>query len=377
MIRYSKKSTKHKGSKSLKNSPENKIKSTKRWKVIGIVSACLAGLAIIATTAFLLWPKPPDQPIEDTTIDESEVEPVKFYSKLTGLEITSQDGLNAPITAVMIENSEEARPQSGLYDAEIVYEAIAEGGITRFAALYQNIQSELIGPVRSLRMHFLEWAVPYQASIAHVGGADDALQSVRSEYRDIDQFFAGNYYWRTTDRWAPHNVYTDSQHLSELNTSRGYTSSEFIAWPRKLPDDAEEPDTTDDTTPDATNISFDFSSAFFSVAYSYDAETNTYKRNLAGQPHLDREKGQIAPAVVIVIEVDQTLRPGSSYTNMVTSGTGQAYIFQNGKVITATWSKPDRNHPLALLDANGAEIPLEAGQTWVSAIPAGNNISWQ
>ena len=107
----------------------------------------------------------------------------------------------------MIENSPDARPQSGLKAAGVVYEAIAEGGITRFMALYQTSKPELIGPVRSLRMYYLDWFAPYSASIAHVGGSLNALTEARSgKYRDLDQFFNSQTYWRASDRYAPHNV---------------------------------------------------------------------------------------------------------------------------------------------------------------------------
>ena len=103
--------------------------------------------------------------------------------------------LSKPVTAIMIENSPDARPHSGLKQAEVVYEAIAEGGITRFLTLFQQHKPQLIGPVRSLRMYYVDWLAPYQASVAHVGGSHASLQEIRNgKYRDIDQFFNGSSY---------------------------------------------------------------------------------------------------------------------------------------------------------------------------------------
>ena len=117
----------------------------------------------------------------------------------------------------MIENSPDARPQSGIKQAGVVYEAIAEGGITRFLALYQEAKPGLIGPVRSVRMYYVDWAAPYNASIAHIGGSAAALAEVRNgNYRDIDQFFNSGSYWRAIA--TPRTMYTPTLSASTLST---------------------------------------------------------------------------------------------------------------------------------------------------------------
>src|SRR5262249_44865010 len=133
-----------------------------------------------------------------------------------------------------IENSDDARPQSGLQEAGVVYEAIAEAGITRFMALFQETGPQYIGPVRSLRPYYIDFAAPFQASIVHVGGSPDALAQVTSGgFRNLDQFANGGSFWRISTRYAPHNVYTAFARLDALNQSKGYTSSKFTGWPRK------------------------------------------------------------------------------------------------------------------------------------------------
>lgn len=294
----------------------------------------------------------------------------KVYSLLTGQELADKAMQTHAVTAVMIENSPDARPQSGLKKAGVVYEATAEGGITRFIALYQHDKPALIGPVRSLRIYYLDWAAPYQASIAHVGGSYNALETVRNGYRDIDQFFNAGTYWRASDRYAPHNVYTSGTNLDELNTAKGYTSSTFESFPRT--------DGAPSDMPDATSISVNFSSALYGTSYAYDKASNTYLRSLAGQPHHDREEGQLAPNVVVVLRVDAQLRGGpDGYEDLVTSGHGQAYVFQNGTATEVTWRKDGRDAPLQLLDAEGNATKLNRGQTWISAITSRGNVSWQ
>ena len=272
----------------------------------------------------------------------------------------------------MIENSPDARPQSGLKDSGIVFEAIAEGGITRFLVLYQTEKPQLIGPVRSLRMYYVDWLTPYQASIAHVGGSAAALGVVRGGgYRDIDQFFNAGSYWRSTDRWAPHNVYTSFEKLDALNQAKGFTKSEITSWPRQSGKASE--------APNATNINITISSALYNSSYTFDAASNKYLRSQAGEPHTDREQGQITPDVVIAMKVDESLVFEDGYRESITTiGTGTAYIFQNGAVTECTWKKDSREASIQFIDANGEQIKLNRGQTWISAVPNGHgDVQWQ
>lgn len=296
----------------------------------------------------------------------------KFYSPLNGIEVADESATKQPVTGLMVENSPDARPQSGLKKAGVVYEAVAEGGITRFMALYQNDKPALIGPVRSLRLYYLNWAAPYEASIAHVGGSGNALAEVRNgSYRDIDQFYNASTYWRASDRYAPHNVYTSGEKLDQLNASKDYKESTFKSFDRTDGKTASETN--------ATQVSINFSSPLYSTNYSYDATSNTYSRNLAGAPHTDREEGQISPAVVVAIEVTSELRPGNDgYEDIVTTGSGKAYVFQGGTVAQVTWQKDDSKSPLQLKDADGKPVKLFRGQTWIAAFtPGRGSISWQ
>lgn len=299
--------------------------------------------------------------------------PAVYYSPLTGEKVPDEATTKEAVTGVMIENSPDARPQSGLKQAGVVYEAIAEGGITRFLALYQQEKPALIGPVRSLRIYDIDWLAPFQASIAHVGGSAAALNEIRNgSYRDLDQFFNGSYFWRTTDRYAPHNVYTDAAHLDALNTKKGYATSTFTAWPRK--------DGAPSKTPNASTISVTISSALYNSQYKYDPSGNVYQRSQAGAPHLDREQGQISPSVVIVIGVNEQTVLQDGYREQITTiGSGHAWIFQDGTVTAGTWSKADSGSQIKFSDSTGKEIALDRGQTWITAVPVnrGGGVTWQ
>lgn len=331
-----------------------------------------AGLIIAASiTAFaLLWQKP--EPIPSINIPAKPKPAEKYYSLLTGEEVQNKTAVTKPVTAIMLENSPDARPQSGLKAAEIVYEAVAEGGITRFLAIYQQKKPQLIGPVRSLRMYYLDWATPYDASIAHIGGSYKALQTVRNgKYRDIDQFFNPGAYWRASDRYAPHNVYTSFGKLDTLNASKGYKTSDPKPFERETKEK--------DGSQNATTVSLNISGPTYNSVYTYDKKSKQYLRSQAGAPHLDREEGQIRAKVVIALMVSmQQVMEDGYRESITTTGKGTAYIFQNGHASRATWKKPSRASQLSFVDSEGKPFKLDIGKTWISAIPtSGGSVSWK
>lgn len=345
-----------------------------RHRIASLLVLGLILVGVTAATALFLIAETDKNVVEvkPMKIEKKEEPKPKFYSPLTGIEIDNESDTKKAVTAIMIENSPDARPQSGIKQSGVVYEAIAEGGITRFLILYQQDKPQLVGPVRSLRMYYVDWLAPYNASVAHVGGSLFALQEVRNgKYRDIDQFFNAGTYWRATDRYAPHNVYTSFKNIDDLNKAKGYTSSEFTAFPRADGKPAEKPN--------ASSVSINISSPMYNSTYKYDAKTNSYARSQGGAPHLDREAGQIAPSVIIALKVNMNLVMEDGYREQITTtGKGEAIIFQNGTAQTVTWSKPDRASQISFIDADGKPVSLVRGQTWISAVPNGSgSISWQ
>ncbi len=339
-----------------------------RYVLMAITLVIASAIGVV----FWLWQQPEQKVATKPAAVIKKKEEPKIYAPLTGAQVADPAIAKRPVTAVMIENSPDSRPQSGLKQAGIVYETIAEGGITRFIALYQENRPGLIGPVRSVRPYYVEWASAYDPSVAHVGGSARALTMIRSgNYgTDLDQFFNAPSYWRAKDRYAPHNVYTNSDQLDALITSKGRSTSNFTPQPRK--------DDTKAKQPNAQRINIPVSSASYNIDYIYDPASNSYARHMGGGPHADREEGQIQPKVAIVLNVPISRAFEDGYREQIaTTGQGRAFLFQDGTVRELTWSRPEPKSHLQLLDAEGKDVPLNRGQTWITAIADGKTPTWQ
>lgn len=357
-----------------KNKPD-RFRWFKKHKKLSILFAVIGVLLIAGGTVAALYfiNQKPDTPtvVKDEKPDVAP-EPIRYYSPLTGAEVQTEAMTKQAVTGIMIENSPDARPQSGVKNSGVVFEAIAEGGITRFLAIYQEQKPQLIGPVRSVRMYYVDWLAAFNASVAHIGGSAAALREVRNgTYRDIDQFFNAGSYWRASDRYAPHNVYTSFERLDALNTAKGFTSSSFTGFTRK--------DSSTSAAPNATSVNVSISGPLYNSSYAYNATTGTYDRSQAGAPHLDREEGQISPRVVIVMKVNETtVMEDGARQNIQAVGSGTGYIFQDGLAQEITWSKASRADQIKFTDATGADVPLARGQTWITSVPASTGgVTWQ
>jgi hypothetical protein len=300
--------------------------------------------------------------------------PITVASPLTGIQVTPARA-SRPVTGVMIENSVFARPQSGLQDAGVVYEAIAEGGITRFLALFQENGPQHLGPVRSLRPYYIDFAAPFQASIVHVGGSPDALSRVRDgSYRDLDQFFNSGYFQRVNYRDAPHNVYTSFAQLDALNQAKGYNTSKFTIWPRKADKKL--------ATSTAKTIDIQISSPDYYSHYDYDAASNTYNRSEGGAPHLeltseaDTTGTQIHPKVVIALVMAYSIAADGQHSVYADTGSGTAFVFQDGGVTQGTWSKAEAGSQIQFSDSAGTPLKLNIGQTWLTLVADSGKVSY-
>lgn len=345
--------------------------SRKQWVlVIAIIILLLGGGGTGAYYLYKYFTKIPKQAAVKPKAKVTEpLKPTTEPSRLTGVEVATE--LNQrPVTGIIIENSPEARPQAGLKDAGIVYEAIAEGGITRFLALFQESQPDYIGPVRSARPYFLDWLLPFDAAIAHVGGSPDALQQIKAlGVRDLDQFANSGAYQRIAARFAPHNVYTSTTQLDALMKAKGFTSSTFTSFPRKK----EAPG----TQPTARTIDFTVSGYLYNVRYEYDALSNSYKRNEGGKPHIDERSGaQLQPKVVIGLVMGYGIASDGQHSVYKTTGSGVMYVFQDGAVTQGTWRKDDRKTQFVFMDAQGAPLKLNPGQTWLTVVDASTDVTY-
>lgn len=284
-------------------------------------------------------------------------------SQLTGL-MTGSGTANRPILGVMVENSPAARPHTGLGSAGIVFEALTEGGVTRFLALYQDDMPETVGPVRSLRVHFLNWAMGFESSIAHVGGSPEALELVdEREARSLNQFKYPEPYYRSDDRSAPHNMYARTEGLRELQQELGHDNSQFDSIPRSSDNPSQ--------TPGATTVAINFSAAPYAVEYRYDSESNRYLRYLAGEQHTDTATGQPITAKNIVV-----LRTEPQETGVAAIGSGEAVVFKDGNALQARWEKSDFEDRVKVLAEDGSEVPLNRGSTWFAALPSDKQLTY-
>jgi hypothetical protein len=341
----------------------------KQWTQVGI-----ATVIILVGGSYLGWKvlaKEPSAPAASVQEPTPEPAPTSEQSKLTGVEVPVGTNDSTPVTAVMIENSPDARPQAGIRDAGVVYEAIAEGGITRFVTFFQESKPDYIGPVRSVRPYYLDFVKPYDAPLAHAGGSGEALAQIANEgFKDLDYTVAGSAYQRVNTRYAPHNLYTSRAKLLEAHKSKGWDKSNFTGMKR-----AAKPGKAAATTTAAT-IDLAISSYLYNPTFTYDKTANTYRRAQGGQPHVDEKTGkQITPNVVVALVMSH--RYSGIYSVYNTTGSGTAYIFQNGTVTTATWKKPNRATQISLVDANGKDIELNPGQTWFSLVADKSQVSYK
>ena len=308
-----------------------------------------------------------------------------------------------PLT-IMIENHEESRPQSGLGETDVVYEAIAEGGITRFLTVFYCdavAQDVLVGPVRSARVYFMDWASEYgeYPLYVHVGGAncseDAATGRCKSDPKvraleiiqkfgwggrtgnDINQFSVGYpTFYRDYNRLdhevaTEHTMVSSTEKLWELALERGWSNESpdgedwtdsFTEW--KFQDGA--------SSGSVNNISFDFWQGFkqYDVRWEYDSANNEYKRFNGGEAHLDHNSGeQLTTKNVVILKTDEE-GPVDELKHMFyeTTGKGDAIIFQNGEVIEGSWVKPKRTSRTIFTDSKGKEIEFVRGRVWIEIL---------
>lgn len=281
--------------------------------------------------------------------------------------------------AVMIDNHPNAYPQTGLDHALVVYEALAEFGITRFMAVYApgvGPDAPAIGPVRSARLYFVQWAMGMQALYAHAGGSPQGLALAESTDRianlDALRRGGGSYFARSRKRYAPHNLYTSSADLARAAAKLGVAdlSDSEIGFLFKA--DAPETD-----RPAAQSLTYYFLSKQASVGWTYDRASNSYARLRQGKPARDAAtREQLRTRNVVVIEVQERKIPGDKKGRIEQDvlGSGPGRLFQDGQEREITWHKDSADAPLRFDAADGAEVSFNAGQVWIAAIPSLANL---
>jgi hypothetical protein len=311
--------------------------------------------------------------------------------------------------AVMIENSVDARPQSGLGDADIVFEAIAEGGVTRFMGMfYCGVQKydTIIAPVRSARTYFIEYASGFNYPLyVHVGGANipgpaNALGQIGdygwNQENDLNQFsigyptFVRNNNRLDRDVATEHTMETTTELLWKVADKRDWTN---IAPERKLGRKTVGGDDWKETYKgwnyqdkageigDTSNVSYEFWDGFgdYGVEWQYNKEANTYKRLMAGEAHIDLNNNKQIEASNVIVLLTKEKGPIDELKHMLytTIGKGNALIFKNGDVVKATWSKKTRESELEFFDRKGDEVEFARGLTWISVVSSTTEVNYE
>lgn len=333
----------------------------KNKKVIIIISAVVVVVGV-AVIGYFVFKEDGVTLTNQAAVDTNQ----KVRRLIDGVYVSIERADFYPV-AVQIENLITIRPQAGIASANLVYEALAEGGITRFLAIYASgDEISKIGPVRSARPYFLDWLAEFDALYAHSGGSPQALIDISTNnVISINQIGGDHgYYWRDDNRPRPHNLYSSSEFLARALRDREIDGkADYEPWLFK--NDAK---LTDLPQSDKT-IKIDFSTYSYEVEYTYDRENNVYLRNQAGEAHIDElTEKQIAPKNIIVQKV-KTRLADESRLSMETVGEGEALVFQDGRVIEATWKKPARESRTRFYDSNDKEIRFNAGPTWVEVLP--------
>ena len=343
----------------------------------------------------------------DLTAPKTEVCPIN------GLKYTKDEKNiweeRRPI-AVMIENHIDSRPASGLSKADVIYEAVAEGGITRFLGIFYcgaAAEDVEIAPVRSARIYFINFASEYGDNpiFMHVGGANnysgsgDTAKEVRAlelletigwrvpKGNDFDTTYDAGFpiFWRNYERLGK-EVATEHTMMASLDAAYeeaekrefGAKNEKGKAWDSKfvqwnfIDDKAE--------TPTVTNISFKFwdNKSDYDVNWKYDSTNNQYLRFNGGEEQIDfATKNQLAAKnVVILLAKEKGPIDNNYHMFYTTTGEGEALVFQNGSVIKGSWEKDSREGRTKFFDAKGKEISFVRGQIWIEIVPAGNEIEY-
>lgn len=357
-------------------------------KKLLLIVTPIVGIIILALGLWFVTQAPTSDQAAVTTIKPPIA--VKVASPLTGILIDA-DAAKKPVAAVMIENSTDARPQSGLSQAGVVYEAIAEGGITRYMALFQEPFPAVLGPVRSVRPYYADWVSEYNVPIVHAGGSQPGLAKVTSgSFKNVEALIQSSGFYRAADRAAPHNLYTKTDLLASLLTKMKFDSAPtFTGLARKedappvattTPATATVPASTTTAAPAHAKINITFGIAAYNVQYDYDLASNSYKRTNGGAPTIDRNtSAQISVKNVVVLQFPvsySTQGNGKPETIYKLTGSGKAYFFMDGNAVVGSWSKASDTAITTYADLNGTAITFNRGNTWISAIPTGNAVTY-
>lgn len=363
--------------------------------IVGVVVLVLAGTFSVAAILLsrgatsqaasqpTIAPATPTDTATPTAIPSAT--PIRFAGILDGVPMSDSEWAARkdllPI-AIMIDNSPDAFPQTGLDRADLVYEAFVEGGITRFMAVYWRQEADLVEPVRSARTPFVIWADELGAMYAHAGEADTFNEANAGGQiqewgiKDLNAFSgpATAAYYRDTDRYAPHNLVASTIALRAAAARLNYAGPRSVErWLFKADGDGT------GSYPDAGGIEVNFEGTrnpWQLVQWHWDPETKSYARYEFGGPQVDgKTKQQLTFKNVVVMTVGEQVVDDSGHVLLDQIGTGKATVFLDGKQIDGTWKKAERQARTRFYDSRGAEIAFDRGSTFIEVIGFGSTVT--
>ena len=293
-------------------------------------------------------------------------------SPLTGLRATPRT-LARPVLTVKIENSVDARPQAGLAGADLVVEELVEGGITRFAAMFQSRVPRSVGPVRSVRNVDASIAGPTRGLLAYSGGAGHVLGIVgRAPLRQLAPGQAGSAYYRSSARRAPHNLYADARKLYGHARGRHRTPKAYLPFAPNTATAA----TTAGKRARVLNLRFSTSEQ---PTWTYDGTRHHWMRSEGSRPARAASGARLVARNVIVLRVrtrDAGYRDpaGNFVPETVLKGSGPALIATGGRVVHATWHKKGRDRVLRFTGPRGRVLKVAPGRTWLELVPRSGSV---
>lgn len=355
------------------------------WRVV------LAGAALVLSfSLFFLWTAFTN-PFAKSSVEPSsgvstEASTDQGYARtLDGVYVDAATSTHLLPLAVMVENSSDAWPLSGPARANLVFEAPVEGSITRFMLLFDPANAvETIGPVRSARPYYVDWADGLNALYAHVGGSPAALSDIYQidGFRDLDEFANGKYFWRSANRSAPHNVFTKTENLTNAMEAKEYGVGDFRSWlyegsqpliaSSQSPGANEKNDENDQESDDAVeevdvpiiNIPYQ---GVYEAHWEYDANTGLYTRYQNGAVQKDADGEVVRVKNVAVIQSYATVLDRVGRLDLRTIGRGKAYVFHDGKRYEGEWKRNSGEH-IRFEAIDGRDIPFARGTTWISVL---------
>lgn len=301
---------------------------------------------------------------------------------LTGLPVSDATLLERPPIAVKISNSPPVRPQSGLQAADIVFEHLAEGGVTRYTAIYHSQEVERIGSVRSARLIDLEIPAMFQCGLIYSGASPEVTRLItESDFADraLSDWFGAPVFYRVKIPGLAyeHTLFTDTQTIWNYVKTRGWFGKRDIRGMRfhaAVPAGGKP----------VASVFIPYSKYYSDVTWTYDAQRGQYLHSILGEPHKDRlTDRQIGANNVVILYVNhvETLivedELGSHSIQIQLWGEGRGTVLRDGKAWDVTWRRPNRPDPLTLIGPDGQLFPLKPGNTWYNTVPLDMKVTMQ